>query len=65
MLPFIRVFLAILVILLIVPQTPKENSLLRMFHETGLFATYGDAKQFLNRLTAASIFLFLFLTIVS
>ena len=44
----IRLFLALFVILLLTPQTPTENALLRKFHESGIFTNYGEAKWFLN-----------------
>jgi hypothetical protein len=52
----------ILIILLITPQTPTENIVLRKFCETGLFADYTEAKSFLKILTWFLIFSFLFLT---
>ena len=62
MLNFFQFFIAILLIVLIVPQTPTENIVLRKFLETGLFATYSEAKNFLKMSTWGLIFLYLFLT---
>ncbi len=63
MLNLIRLLFALLVILLIVPQTPKENAVLRKFNESGIFANYAEAKSFLKNLTWFCIFIFLALTI--
>ena len=60
-----RFFFAVLVILLIVPQTPTENNLLREFNNTGLFTNYGEAKWFLNFITRFSIFMFLVITLIA
>lgn len=40
------------------PQTPKDNTLLYDFNETGLFATYSEAKTVLKFLTYLTIFLY-------
>lgn len=48
--------------LLLFPQTPKLNLLLRAFHLTELFATYREADNFLKWLTAGSMFAFLGVT---
>jgi hypothetical protein len=60
-----RLFFALLVLLLIVPQTPNENILLRTFYETQIFANYGEAKRVLTILTWSCIFIFLFITFFS
>lgn len=62
MLNIIRLSFAIFVILLIVPQTPTENVLLRIFYETRLFTNYGQTKKFLNLVTWSCIFIFLLIT---
>jgi preprotein translocase subunit SecG len=64
MLNLIRLTFAILVIVLIVPQTPTENALLRLFYETRIFANsnYGQTKKILNFLTWICIFSFLIIT---
>nr|YP_009106299.1 hypothetical chloroplast RF47 [Interfilum terricola]AIT95145.1 hypothetical chloroplast RF47 [Interfilum terricola] len=62
MLNSVRLIFAVLIILLIVPQTPTENFLLRKLHEMGIFANYNEAKWFLNFFTWFSIFFFLILT---
>jgi len=54
-----RFILAVLVILLIVQQNPKENTLLSEFLESGLFTDYAEAKYSLNFLTWFTISLFL------
>nr|ARS45061.1 hypothetical protein [Ostreobium sp. HV05007bc] len=54
-----RIILALIIILLIAPQTPKENFLLTEFHESGLFSNYAESKRFLTWLTWFTIFLFL------
>ena len=62
MLNFFQFFTGILIILLIVPQTPTENIVLRKFLDTGLFTNYNEAKNFLKISTWFLIFLFLILT---
>ena len=64
MLNFIEVVLAILIIIIIVPQTPTENIVLRKIFETGLFPNYSAAKQFLIRFTWFLIGVFLFLLFI-
>ena len=54
-----RFILAIIIILLISPQTPQENNLLAEFQESGLFSDYAEAKYSLNILSWLTIFLFL------
>jgi len=63
MLHFIELFIAISIIVLIVPQTPTENIVLRKFLETGLFTNYSKAKESLIWITWCLIFLFLILLI--
>lgn len=62
MLNIIHLFIGILIIILIVPQTPTENIVLRKFLETGLFTNYSEAKSVLNFSTWFLICLFLVLT---
>jgi len=54
-----RFILALITILLIAPQTQKENTLLIEFYESGLFSNYSETKHFLNWLTWITIFIFL------
>lgn len=54
-----RIISACYMMLLLFPQTPKLNLLLRAFHLTELFATYREADRFLKWLTAGSMFVFL------
>jgi preprotein translocase subunit SecG len=65
MIDVIRLFFALLVLLVVIPQTPNLNILLRIFYETEVFTNYGQAKTFLTRLTWSCIFLFLFITFLS
>jgi preprotein translocase subunit SecG len=62
MLNFTQLIIGILIIFLIVPQTPTENIVLRKFLETGLFTTYSEAKSILNFITWFLICFFLILT---
>ena len=62
MLNIIQTSIGILIILLIVPQTPTENIFLRKFIETGFFTNYSEAKSVLNFLTWFLICFFLILT---
>lgn len=63
MLNFIELLIAVSIIILIVPQTPTENIVLRKLLETGFFTNYNKAKEFLIRITWVLIFLFLILLI--
>ena len=65
MLNIIRLGLAVIVILLIVPQTPTENALVRTFYETRVFTDYGQAKTALKILTWSCTFLFLIITLTN
>jgi hypothetical protein len=63
MLHTIAVFLALILIALIVPQTPTENIVLRKILETGFFQNYSQTKKFLRLTTWILIFVFLFLLV--
>ncbi len=62
----IHFFFALLVILVITPQNAAAltNKLLRSFQDSGIFATFAEAKRFLNFLTRFSIFIFLTITLL-
>lgn len=62
MLQFLQVILAVLVVVLLIPQTTKVNFVLRKFYESGMFRTYSEAKWFLNRLTWGVVFSFFLVT---
>ena len=64
MLKIIQLIVGFLLIVVIVPQTPTENIVLRKFAETGLFTSYGEAKNFVKFLTWGLIAAFLMLTFV-
>ena len=59
MLNFFRLAFSIFVILIITPQTPTENILLRKFYETGFFESYFETKFFIDILTWFCIFFFI------
>lgn len=59
-----RFILALITILLITPQTQKDNALLIEFYESGFFANYGESKHFLNWLTWITIFIFLITNLI-
>lgn len=59
MLHFIELLIAFSIILLVVPQTPTENIVLRKIVETGLFTNYNKAKEFLTKTTWGLILSFL------
>jgi hypothetical protein len=63
MLHFIELVIALSIIVLVVPQTPTDNVVLRKLWETGLFPNYKAAKDFLSKTTTSSIFIFLLLLI--
>jgi protein translocase SecG subunit len=54
-----RLIFAIFIIILIVPQTPKENIVLRALHDKKILANYGQEKRFLNRFTWFCVLIFL------
>ena len=62
MLTIARFIVTISLIVLIVPQTNTENTLLRTFNNSNLFKNYGEAKAFLVFITWFSIVLYLALT---
>lgn len=64
MLKIIQNIIGLLIIILIVPQTPTENIVLRKFLDSGFFSSYNEAKKVLTFLTWGSIFLFLILTFI-
>jgi hypothetical protein len=64
MLSTIRLIIALFVLILIAPQTQKSNLVLRVFHESGFFVDYSEAKWFLNSLTWFAILIFLILSIL-
>jgi protein translocase SecG subunit len=57
-----QLIVALLLILIVVPQTPTENIILRKFSETGFFTSYSESKKFVNILTWGLIFLFFLFT---
>ncbi len=61
MINFIELLIALSLIVLILPQTPTENIVLRKILDNGLIGTYSEAKSFLTKITWLLIFLFLFL----
>ena len=65
MLTPLRFLFTLLLIVLVTSQTATENTLLRRFHKSGIFRNYGEAKTFLQRVTWASIALYIVLTFVA
>jgi preprotein translocase subunit SecG len=59
MMNLFRLIFAIFIIVLIVPQTPKENIVLRALHSRRILANYGEEKRFLMKFTWFSILFFL------
>lgn len=62
MLKFLQIIIALLVIIVIVPQTPPETWLVRVLVDTGWFMNYDEAKQILKRVTWGLVFLFFTVT---
>lgn len=58
----LQILSAVLVIIILIPQTTKVNYLLRKFYESGAFRSYSEAKRFVTRLTWGSIGVFFVLT---
>ena len=64
MLKLIQLISGLLILIIVIPQTPTENIVLRKFNETGFFENYKNAKKFVDRLTWSLIFTFILLTFV-
>ena len=64
MLHFIEIIIALSIIVVVVPQTPTENVVLRKLVESRLFVSYNAAKQFLIWTTWSLTFLFLIVLIL-
>nr|YP_009106041.1 hypothetical chloroplast RF47 [Choricystis parasitica]AIT94894.1 hypothetical chloroplast RF47 [Choricystis parasitica] len=62
MLHALQVFLALVVLVLLTPQTRTVNYVLRKFYESGVFATYSEAVWFVKRLTWVIFFSFFVVT---
>jgi preprotein translocase subunit SecG len=62
MLKLVQLCIGLILIVLIVPQTPTENIVLRKFSETGFFTSYKEAKNVLNISTWGLILAFLLIT---
>jgi protein translocase SecG subunit len=62
MMNIIQLINGIIILFLIIPQTPTENIVLRKFNETGFFSSYRNAKSFVNNLTWLLILLFIVIT---
>lgn len=63
-LKFLALLLALCIIIIIVPQTPTDNIILRTLFATGWFANYPQAKQLVSFITWGLVFAFLFLLIL-
>ncbi len=64
MLKIIQLISGVLILLIVIPQTPTENIVLRKFNETGFFENYKNAKRFVDRLTWSLIVIFITLTFI-
>ena len=64
MFKIVQLVIGLFLIILIIPQTPTENIVLRKFSDTGLFTNYNEAKKFLTRITWILICSFLALTLL-
>ena len=64
MIKIIQLLSGVLILLIVIPQTPTENIVLRKFNETGFFSNYKNEKKFVDVLTWSLIFIFLTLTFV-
>nr|YP_009472450.1 hypothetical protein [Bryopsis sp. HV04063]ARO74138.1 hypothetical protein [Bryopsis sp. HV04063] len=53
-----RFLIGLLIIVILTPQTPKENTLLLDFNESGIFSTYSESKTVLRALTYITIFIY-------
>jgi preprotein translocase subunit SecG len=64
MINFLQIFFSFLILVILTPQTSELNTVLNIFHESGFFANYGEAKSFLIFLTWFLIFLFFFFSLL-
>jgi len=64
LLKLFQILFGFFLIIIIIPQTPTENVVLRKFSETGFFTNYNEAKTFLTRFTWFLIISFLALTFI-
>jgi len=62
MIKIIQLLSGLLILLIVIPQTPTENIVLRKFNETGFFSNYKNAKKFVDILTWSLIVIFITLT---
>nr|YP_009532757.1 hypothetical protein Ycf47 [Pedobesia claviformis]AYC65327.1 hypothetical protein Ycf47 [Pedobesia claviformis] len=53
-----RFLIGLILIILLIPQTPNQNYLLTDFNESGLFNNYLESIKILNKLTIGTIILF-------
>ncbi len=65
MLNLFRLISAIFLIILIAPQKPKQNIVLRVLYSRRIFATYGETKRFLYNFSWFCIIFFLTLAFLS
>jgi len=64
MIKIIQLLSGLLILLIVIPQTPTENIVLRKFNETGFFSNYKNAKKFVDILTWSLIVIFITLTFI-
>jgi hypothetical protein len=64
MINFLQIFFSLLILIILTLQTSELNTVLDVFHESGFFANYVEAKSFLIFLTWFLIFLFLFFSVL-
>ncbi len=65
MINFFRLIAALWVIILLTPQTIKNNIILQALHSRRMLSNYGEEKRFLNGLSWFSIFFFLALAFIT
>jgi preprotein translocase subunit SecG len=54
-----RLFISLLLIRLILPQTSSDNVVVSRFSDTGFFANYAEAKSVVSNLTWVLLFIVL------
>lgn len=64
MINFLQIFFSVLILIILTPQTSELNTVLNIFHESGFFANYREAKSFSIFLTWFLIFLFFFFAVL-
>ena len=64
MIQFFQIFLSLLVLVVIGPQTEQYNMVLNFLHKTDFFTDYKEVKNFLRIFSWSLIFFFLLISLI-